>query len=192
MPNFVKKPPGLKSEVTTADPVDKAIQPAQTDHLGYFARRAVERHRERETVAHVKNTISEERRQAEATASMGLQGRGAITRAELGRVIGESLAAVAGAAYESHKAISQVQGESRVVGTLANYQALNGHAQVIQQMVAKGELTPEQAQVAIQTAQGVHAETEARMDAGYELVRNATDANFTAALAPITSAMPKG
>lgn len=191
MPNFVTPSSTHAPALSSADPVDRAIQPVSTEQLGYFARREVKRHQEREVVSQTKGRISEERRQAEQVATLALQARGAIARAEIGRVTGESLAAVAGAAYESHKAITGVQGESRVLGTLANFEALNGHGRAIQEMVNKGQLTPEQAEIALRTAQAVHAETEQRMDKGYLLVRDATDATFTAALAPITSAMPK-
>ena len=111
MPNFVTPSSTHAPALSSADPVDRAVHPATTEQLGYFARREVKRHQEREVVSQAKGRISEERRQAEQVATLALQARGAIARAEIGRVTGESLAAVAGAAYESHKAITGVQGE---------------------------------------------------------------------------------
>lgn len=121
------------------------------------------------------------------TIEQMVRNQGAIARAEDARVQSEQFAAVALALTEVQKAVVQEQGNSRMAGTLANFEALKAHDDTVTQLFASGELNQERAEIALRTARAIHAENEARMDNFNNAAAAAVDAVMHAPLKTILS-----
>ncbi len=121
------------------------------------------------------------------TIEQMVRNQGAIARAEDARVQSEQFATVALALTEVQKAVVQEQGNSRMAGTLANYEALKAHDDTVAKLFTSGELSQERAEIALRTALAIHAENEARMDNFHNAAATAVDAVMQAPLKTIMS-----
>lgn len=185
MPNFVKPINGQPLVSTNTEPLGASTLAPSAKELGLWDRYQLSKHQNKAQVELEKVKTNALKAQAIALTERAAEMQGSLINAEMTRAHGESLGAIGAVMYDNYKVMTLEQAASRQAGHIANTQLFNEHLGDAQGRLSRGEFSEGQARIAMLTADALMAETEARQDARYKQLTDATDRNFDAAFKPI-------
>jgi hypothetical protein len=185
MPNFVSRVPTSSPVAETASTKGNPLMKASQEGMGVIDRFMDKRNLSKALKQVRAHEVDVRKDEAKKTIEQMIRNQGAIARAEDARIQSEQFGTVVLALTEVQKAMVQEQGNSRMAGTLANFEALKDHDDMVTQLYSLGTLNPEQAEIATRTARAIHAENEGRMDNFHNAAAEAVDAIMQAPLKSI-------
>lgn len=193
MPNFFPKRNNNASNSLSPEALDAATHKLtnNSNELGFFQKRDVKRHQNKNMVAFEKTKTDVLHAEAVATLSFAAELQGTLARTALARVNGELLAAELTAMSESHRAVVLEQSDSRYTGSVMNQQLCKEHIDDLQARYTRGEISAEDANALMQTATGLRSDIEARLEGMYQDTAQTTDRVFKGGFVQVNKKMLK-
>lgn len=178
MPNFVKQHTKVAAADQGLSTGTDLLAQATTLKPRFFDRLAIKRGESKVAREIREAELGAIQRETIATINAIAEQGGTEIRADVAREHARTLAAITNEGVTTHRAIVMEQGNGRIAGSMANYQARNEAREEVAVEVSKGGYSGDDVSVLAATISAVHAENEERIDNAYQAQRQQTDHNF--------------